>query len=83
MASRQDVTVELRGHTDRRGTESYNDDLSARRAKAVMDFLTKNQISGSKIKMLYFGEKQLVSSGSTSQEHQKNRRVEIEYKRTN
>ncbi|MEL6561773.1 MAG: OmpA family protein, partial [Bacteroidota bacterium] len=83
MASRQDVTVELKGHTDRRGTESYNDDLSARRAKAVMDFLTKNQISGSKIKMLYFGEKQLVSSGSTSQEHQKNRRVEIEYKRTN
>ena len=83
IASRQDLIVELRGHTDRRGTESYNNDLSARRAKAVMDFLTKNKISGSKIKMLYFGEKNLATAGSSSEEHQKNRRVEIEYKRTN
>lgn len=38
------VTIELSAHTDRQGTDAYNDNLSQRRAEAVVNYLVKGGI---------------------------------------
>ena len=83
LNSRQDLVVELRGHTDKRGEESFNDELSRKRAEAVYNYLVSNQLSEDRFKIFSFGESKPATQGTTSQEHQKNRRVEVVYKRPN
>ena len=71
-----DIVVE--GHTDATGTDSYNQALSVRRARAVRDFLMDSGVVGSRISSLGFGESQPVASNDTAEGRQLNRRVEIE-----
>jgi OOP family OmpA-OmpF porin len=44
-----DLRVEVAGHTDLCGSDTYNQGLSEQRAKAVYDFLTSNGISASRL----------------------------------
>ena len=44
-----DMRVEVAGHTDLCGAESYNQSLSERRAKTVYDYLTSNGIAASRL----------------------------------
>jgi OOP family OmpA-OmpF porin len=44
-----DLRVEVAGHTDLCGPETYNQNLSERRARAVYDFLVNNGISASRL----------------------------------
>lgn len=37
--------IEIGGHTDVRGSEAYNQDLSKRRGQSVADELTRNGVS--------------------------------------
>lgn len=76
------LKIELGGHTDSRGSDSYNMDLSKRRAKAVVDYLTSKGISASRLKWEGYGETQLVNGCSngvrcSDEEHQANRRTEF------
>ncbi len=76
------LNIELGGHTDSRGSDSYNLDLSKRRAKAVVDYLTKNGISASRLKWEGYGETELVNGCSNGvncadADHQLNRRTEF------
>ncbi|GAB5418690.1 MAG: OmpA family protein [Crocinitomicaceae bacterium] len=76
------LKIELGGHTDSRGSDAYNLKLSKERAKAVVDYLTKNGINADRLKWEGYGETQLVngcSNGVTcsDEEHQMNRRTEF------
>ena len=44
-----ELSVEVAGHTDSKGTDAYNQSLSERRATAVYDYLTSNGIDGSRL----------------------------------
>lgn len=44
-----DLRVEVAGHTDKCGTDGYNQGLSERRAQAVYDFLTSNGVDSSRL----------------------------------
>lgn len=70
-------TVMIEGHTDSRGSESYNLDLSERRARAVQDFLTSNGISPERIVSRGLGEAYPLASNDTVAGRQQNRRIEI------
>lgn len=70
-------TVSIEGHTDSHGSESYNFDLSERRARSVGSFLMENGISGDRIATRGFGEGRPVASNATETGRQANRRVEI------
>ncbi|MFO7802152.1 MAG: outer membrane beta-barrel domain-containing protein [Desulfovermiculus sp.] len=72
-----EMNVEIRGHTDARGTEEYNQRLSERRATAVKDFLVKQGISESRLSCKGFGEADPIASNDTKQGRRKNRRVEL------
>ncbi|PWL29540.1 MAG: peptidoglycan-associated lipoprotein [Fluviicola sp. XM-24bin1] len=76
------LNIELGGHTDSRGSDSYNMDLSKRRAKAVVDYLTKNGIDAGRLKWEGYGETQLVNKcangvNCSDEDHQMNRRTEF------
>ena len=77
-----DLIAELHGHTDERGNESFNYDLSRRRSEAVKKHLSENQLDISKLKIFYHGETKLAAKGAEADDHHRlNRRVEIIYKR--
>lgn len=74
-SSSQNLSVE--GHTDSTGSDSYNLDLSQRRAESVVNYLTSKGVSGSRLNAKGFGESNPAASNDTSASRALNRRVEI------
>jgi outer membrane protein OmpA-like peptidoglycan-associated protein len=77
LNSYPDTDIEVQGHTDSKGSDSYNDDLSFRRAAAVSGYLTSNSIQGSRVRIHGFGESVPKYDNSTSDGRAQNRRVEF------
>jgi outer membrane protein OmpA-like peptidoglycan-associated protein len=77
MNENPDLVIELHGHTDDIGDATLNMQLSENRAKAVRDFLIKNNISASRISYKGFGEKRPLVSGNSEEVRMQNRRVEF------
>ena len=69
--------VLIEGHTDNVGSESYNLDLSQRRADAVRDFLSQNGVNTAQIATRGYGKASPVASNDTAAGRQQNRRVEL------
>jgi outer membrane protein OmpA-like peptidoglycan-associated protein len=65
------LKIEVAGHADQRGSASYNQWLSNKRANAVRDYLIKNGVSASQLEVKGYGE---VNNLPTLDE---NRRVEF------
>ena len=72
-----DFSITVSGHTDARGDEAYNKELSARRAQAVADYLITSGLSPDLFTVQGLGKSQLLDPGNTSEAHSKNRRVEL------
>ena len=69
--------VRVEGHTDSKGTDVYNMDLSNRRAMAVKNLLVQRGIVDSRIEAVGYGETLPVATNDTEAGRQRNRRVEI------
>jgi outer membrane protein OmpA-like peptidoglycan-associated protein len=80
MMNYPETDILVKGHTDSRGTEKYNQELSERRSKAVTNYLITKGIPTSRITGVGFGETMPVAPNDTSEGRQQNRRVEIEIK---
>ena len=50
------VTIEMASHTDRKGSEEYNIDLSSRRARSVIDYLISVGISPERLQSQGYGK---------------------------
>ena len=72
-----DFLITVSGHTDARGTEAYNQELSERRAQAVANYLIGAGLSADLFTVEGRGKSQLLEPGNTEQAHSKNRRVEL------
>ena len=72
-----DTHIIIEGHTDSSGDDSYNLQLSQKRANSVTDYLTNNGISSSRITTYWHGETLPKYDNSTAEGRAKNRRVEI------
>ena len=69
-------TFEISGHTDSTGDETYNQNLSQKRAEAVRDYLVKNfSVRADNLKTAGYGESRPVAPNDTPQGRAKNRRV--------
>jgi outer membrane protein OmpA-like peptidoglycan-associated protein len=77
MRNYPDRTVTIEGHTDNVGSESFNIDLSQRRADAVRGYLVRQGVDGSRVKSTGMGEDMPVATNNTEAGRQQNRRVEI------
>ncbi len=72
-----DIKVELSGHTDSRGSDSYNQNLSERRAASVRRYLEGKGIDGSRMTSVGYGESQPIADNETDAGRELNRRVEL------
>ena len=71
------VEVRVEGHTDSIGSEAYNQELSQRRAQAVVDYLTSRGIDGRNLIPVGLGENFPVANNDTEAGRAANRRVDF------
>ncbi len=71
------TAIIAQGHTDAVGSETYNQELSERRAKAVMNYLIAQGIDGHRITSVGYGETEPVASNDSEVGRQANRRVDL------
>ncbi|THJ34656.1 peptidoglycan-associated lipoprotein Pal [Lampropedia aestuarii] len=72
--------VVLRGHTDARGGSEYNLALGQRRAQTVKQTLQILGVDAKQLEAVSYGKEQLADVGSNEAAHQRNRRVEFDYR---
>lgn len=77
------LKINIEGHTDNIGEETYNQQLSEKRANAVKNYLVqKSKIAATRINAIGKGESSPIADNSTELGKTANRRVEI-YPKTN
>ncbi len=69
-----EINIEVAGHTDSRGSDALNLDLSSRRAETVLTYLRDGGVTNALTSRGY-GERQPVASNTTDEGRQENRRV--------
>jgi outer membrane protein OmpA-like peptidoglycan-associated protein len=77
MEDNPTVEVEIGGHTDSKGSNMYNNNLSQGRADAVVYYVIENGIGPDRIIARGYGETIPVDSNITDEGRQTNRRVEF------
>ncbi len=75
VRSQSDLTIEVQGHTDSVGGDSYNLHLSQRRAESVKAYLVGNGVSASVLTAKGYGKSQPLVSNATAEGRAQNRRV--------
>lgn len=71
------TNISIEGHTDSKGAEEYNMDLSKSRAEAVKASLIGRGLTSSRLQTIGFGESKPVATNDTEAGRQQNRRVRI------
>lgn len=71
------LRLEISGHTDNVGTAATNRELSQRRAKTVVDYLTQKGIAQDRLTFAGYGDTQPVAPNTTKANRQLNRRTEF------
>jgi outer membrane protein OmpA-like peptidoglycan-associated protein len=77
LGDRATLRLVVVGHTDAEGSEAHNQELSERRARAVVAWLTARQIRADRLEAIGVGESQPVADNGSPQGRALNRRVEI------
>jgi OmpA-OmpF porin, OOP family len=77
LSGHAQTKVIIEGHTDSRGSDAYNDDLSQRRADAVAKALIARGVAPDDIRAIGRGKNYPVATNDTQAGRQQNRRVEI------
>lgn len=75
LMSKPSIRLEIQGHTDNIGGIEFNQNLSERRAKAVMDALISKGIEERRLRYRGFGYSQPVASNDTEEGRAQNRRT--------
>ncbi|MBZ4660247.1 MAG: OmpA family protein [Desulfacinum sp.] len=69
--------IRVEGHTDSTGSETYNQQLSERRAMAVKNALVARGVDPARIDVVGYGESKPIATNATEAGRQLNRRVNI------
>ena len=77
MIKYPDTSILVEGHTDSTGSETYNQQLSERRATNVKNLLVQRGVQDFRVNILGYGESRPIATNATPEGRQMNRRVEI------
>ncbi|MEO8760581.1 MAG: OmpA family protein [Bacteroidia bacterium] len=69
--------IEIAGHTDNSGNETFNKKLAQQRAEAIANYLIKNNIEKKRVHFMGYGSAQPLFNNDTEEHKKLNRRVEI------
>jgi outer membrane protein OmpA-like peptidoglycan-associated protein len=72
-----DAAIVVEGHTDAQGSQTFNLDLSTRRATAVRDYLASHGVAPDRIRAEGLGFSRPIGDNKTAEGRANNRRVEI------
>ncbi|MBK8880579.1 MAG: OmpA family protein [Haliscomenobacter sp.] len=72
-----DTDIEVQGHTDNKGSEAYNQNLSEQRASRVSAYLVSKGIAASRLTTKGLGEMLPKYANDTAEGRDNNRRVEF------
>ena len=78
LVNNPDVRVSIEGHTDSRGSDQYNKDLSQRRAESVATYLNQRGVEANRMRAVGYGEERPVATNDTEEGRFQNRRVELD-----
>jgi len=78
MKKNRSIYMEIDGHTDAVGSDSYNIGLSNRRADRVIGYLTSKGIQSDRFSKTAFGSARPVAPNTTDDGRARNRRVEFQ-----
>lgn len=77
LKKRGDIKVQVAGHTDSMGSAAYNQQLSAKRAETVRQYLVNKGVNSNNLSARGYGEGEPVASNSNAAGRAENRRVEL------
>ena len=82
LKTHPNMKIDIRSHTDSRASFKYNEALSERRTKSILQWFIVNGIQADRLTGRGYGERQLVNGCSdgvpcTEEQHQMNRRSEF------
>jgi outer membrane protein OmpA-like peptidoglycan-associated protein len=69
--------VEVAGHTDNKGKDDFNMELSQQRAESVRRWLIEHDVASDRLQAKGYGETEPIASNGTSKGRAQNRRVEF------
>ncbi len=72
-----DSLIDVYGHTDSTGSDSFNQRLSEQRAEAVANYMSTRGVNSARIRWQGFGETAPIADNATAEGRAQNRRVEI------
>lgn len=77
LKTNPDITIEIGGHTDSKGSDKSNQKLSQRRVESVREYLVGKGVDPAKITAKGYGEGVPVDTNRTAEGRENNRRVEF------
>ena len=77
MNENKKLKIELRGHTDNKGSDDYNLKLSQKRIDSVKNYLVEHGINSDRLEAKGYGESQPTATNDTEEGRQLNRRIEF------
>lgn len=69
--------IAVAGYTDSKGSESFNQQLSEKRANSVASYLKSRKIKPERFEVVGFGERNPIADNATAEGRAQNRRVEL------
>ncbi|MEZ2338477.1 OmpA family protein [Mucilaginibacter sp. RCC_168] len=77
LQNNPNTNILIVGHTDNTGSDSYNMNLSVKRAESVKSYIVANNVSSSRLTTSGKGESEPIADNTTVEGRAQNRRVEI------
>jgi len=77
LAKYEKTMIEVAGHTDSRGSDEYNQQLSEQRAKSVAEALAEREVKDLRLDPVGYGETNPIAVNNSKSGREQNRRVEL------
>ena len=77
LKQNQTVEIEIEGHTDNKGSDTYNETLSQGRSQTVVDYIISQGIESFRLTAKGYGESKPIDTNDTEAGQANNRRVEF------
>lgn len=71
------LSIEIAGHTDNQGSDSYNQKLSENRAQSVKDYLIEKGVPAKRVSIKGYGSSSPIATNDTEEGRAANRRIEM------